>query len=218
MTPQEKIRNLLIERGWSQTQLAGRAGLSQRNMSYIVGSGREPGVKAAIAIATALCVPVDWLWSEADPPPPHTPSLQHPSDHEIIDELVRRRSLVQRDIETLVRRLRDANVLELHEAIAARAHAGGYQALSESEKGTYRSINFDLARIVHLNDQLSFLDPARHDQPTHTDDLATILKPYPALFRCWIYSHSRNLGASDSIAPRGSLRPAVDFLQEAELP
>ncbi len=71
MTLAEKIRALLRERGWSQSELARRAGLKQRAVCYVASDGRPARADAGVAIAKALSVSTDWLFDDnQDWPPP----------------------------------------------------------------------------------------------------------------------------------------------------
>jgi len=71
MKPGEKIQKLLADRGWSQSQLAQRAGINCRSISHIVSDKREPRARLCIAIAAGFGVPAEWLWDDSQnwPPP-----------------------------------------------------------------------------------------------------------------------------------------------------
>lgn len=55
-----QIRQMRVERGWSQEQLAERSGLSVRTIQRIEG-GREPSLAASTSLAAALGVEVSAL-------------------------------------------------------------------------------------------------------------------------------------------------------------
>ena len=60
------IRELRLKRGWSQSELARRAGVKQSIISYIEnGKTKNPRIDTLSAIATALGVPVGRLIRKA---------------------------------------------------------------------------------------------------------------------------------------------------------
>ena len=89
----EKIRRLLKARGWSPSQLATRAGLQQRTVSYILSTGRQPRVGYVVAIARVLAISMDWLFDDDQPwPPPATERPEHavpPAEAELLDLVVK---------------------------------------------------------------------------------------------------------------------------------
>lgn len=93
MNHAQKIKKLLDDRGWSASELARRAGLSQRSVAYIIKGAREPGVRTARLIANALGVGVDWLFDDAaDWPPPRAGSdTRVIPDALLIEEVLQRR-------------------------------------------------------------------------------------------------------------------------------
>src|SRR5690349_24147478 len=58
------------KRGWSQQQLADRAGLSRTGVSAIESGRLAPSVNAALALARALECSVEALFAPADQTPP----------------------------------------------------------------------------------------------------------------------------------------------------
>ena len=60
------IRELRVKRGWSQSELARRAGIRQGVLSYIEsGRTKHPRIDTLTAIAAALGVSVDKLTRKA---------------------------------------------------------------------------------------------------------------------------------------------------------
>jgi len=57
------IRDLRIDQGWSQAELAERAGVSRQLVSAVESGRHEPGVSAAVALATALGTSVEALFA-----------------------------------------------------------------------------------------------------------------------------------------------------------
>jgi len=69
MDTERKFRKLLGLYDWSVSKLARRAGVKQQAVDRLVK--RAPvAVSRGAALAKALGVPADWLFSEADWPPP----------------------------------------------------------------------------------------------------------------------------------------------------
>lgn len=56
MTISERIKALRAERGWSQSELAQRAHMTQAGLSLIEAGGRQPTYRVMKAIARALGV------------------------------------------------------------------------------------------------------------------------------------------------------------------
>ena len=48
------LREQLKKRGWTQTELSERTGLSLSGLSFILGNHREPGIRTVIRIADAM--------------------------------------------------------------------------------------------------------------------------------------------------------------------
>ncbi len=61
------VRARRVELGWSQATLAQRAGVSRQLVSAVESGRHEPGVSAALALASALGVSVEQLFRGADP-------------------------------------------------------------------------------------------------------------------------------------------------------
>lgn len=59
-----RLRELRNRRGWSQTVLAERAGVSRQLVSAVESGRHEPGVSAALALASALGVSVELLFTQ----------------------------------------------------------------------------------------------------------------------------------------------------------
>ena len=59
-----RLRTLRIARGWSQGDLAERAGISRTGVSAIEGQRLDPSVTTALALARALEVSVEELFGE----------------------------------------------------------------------------------------------------------------------------------------------------------
>lgn len=55
----------LSRRGWSQAELARRAGLSKSGVSYVLTGARIPGALTVAAIARALDLPEDQVFEKA---------------------------------------------------------------------------------------------------------------------------------------------------------
>jgi XRE family transcriptional regulator, regulator of sulfur utilization len=56
--PGDKVRDLRKERGWSQQELADRAGISMQTVSNLETSRHVPGIVTLSKIAGALGVPL----------------------------------------------------------------------------------------------------------------------------------------------------------------
>jgi transcriptional regulator with XRE-family HTH domain len=70
----QRVRNHRQRRGWTQQELAGRAGLTHETISnYETGKRRNPSLAIAEAIAGALEVPVAELVAEPEPEVAATP-------------------------------------------------------------------------------------------------------------------------------------------------
>ena len=108
-SPQGKIVLLLRERGWSQSELARRAGINQGTLNAII-RGNVPRVPNAIGIARTFGVPVEWLFdvNAPWPPPDSKDTLTACSDGEVQEEAVRRFNGVLRDLATAIRAFREA--------------------------------------------------------------------------------------------------------------
>ena len=61
------LRQHRTERGWSQAELAERAGVSRQLVSAVESGRHEPGVGAALALARALDVAVETLFVADEP-------------------------------------------------------------------------------------------------------------------------------------------------------
>jgi transcriptional regulator with XRE-family HTH domain len=59
-----RIRTLRTHRGWSQEQLAERAGLDRQTIGRIELSTRGPSIDAYLVVAQALGVPTAWLFRD----------------------------------------------------------------------------------------------------------------------------------------------------------
>jgi transcriptional regulator with XRE-family HTH domain len=57
----DKVRDLRKERGWSQQELAGRAGISMQTVSNLETGRHVPGIATLSKIAGALGVPLPAL-------------------------------------------------------------------------------------------------------------------------------------------------------------
>lgn len=83
MKPAEKIKRIIEDAGWSGSELARRAKVTQRTVSYVISGSRNPRVDSAIRIAEALGVDAHWLWSdkpwEARPTPGKSPQTDGPA-------------------------------------------------------------------------------------------------------------------------------------------
>ena len=69
MKPEQKLRELMKQYGWSAAELARRAGFRHQVIDRLL-EGQPKVVARALAIARALKVSPDWLWSDAPWPPP----------------------------------------------------------------------------------------------------------------------------------------------------
>lgn len=101
---------LLAQHGWSQAQLAKRAGLRHRNISSIVAGTREPAVSVGLAIAEALEVSADWLWRDVwgpDHPTPPTGTLGALDTSTIQLECLRRRRFAREALNTTLTELNE---------------------------------------------------------------------------------------------------------------
>jgi transcriptional regulator with XRE-family HTH domain len=88
MKPGQKIKELLKGRGWSATELARRAGVSQQAIDRLL-KGRYPVIVRALAVARALGVTPEWLWSEA-PWPPKERLAREAADVQLLIGMVKR--------------------------------------------------------------------------------------------------------------------------------
>ncbi len=70
--PKNTVHAQRIARGWSQQQLAERAGLSRAGISAIEAGRLAPSVTAALALSQALDSTVEQLFAPASPPKPST--------------------------------------------------------------------------------------------------------------------------------------------------
>ena len=59
-----RIRALRTHRGWSQEQLAERAGIDRQTVIRIELSTRGPSIDAYLVVAQALGVPTAWLFAD----------------------------------------------------------------------------------------------------------------------------------------------------------
>lgn len=67
----ERVKSLRIQKGLTQNQLAALAGLSPRGYQHYELGERKPQIDAAIAIADALDVSLDYLVGRSDDPTCH---------------------------------------------------------------------------------------------------------------------------------------------------
>lgn len=59
-----RLRTLLDERGWTQADLAERAGIEQPHVSKLVTGKRRPSLNTAQKVARAFGVAVEDVWPE----------------------------------------------------------------------------------------------------------------------------------------------------------
>ncbi len=69
MTPGRKIKNVRLDRGFAQFELAEMVGLSCSGLSKIESDINYPRSGAAYRIARALCVTVEFIVDESMPYP-----------------------------------------------------------------------------------------------------------------------------------------------------
>ncbi len=69
-SPPNRVRELRRTRGWSQAELAEKAGISRTAVSAVEGARLVPSVAAAIALAQALETTVETLFAAAAETPP----------------------------------------------------------------------------------------------------------------------------------------------------
>jgi transcriptional regulator with XRE-family HTH domain len=72
----DRIQREREARGWDQSELAKRAGMSSQRLSAIeTGVSRRPRADAVVAVAKALGLPAEelWLLSLSDTPPTESP-------------------------------------------------------------------------------------------------------------------------------------------------
>jgi hypothetical protein len=110
VSPREKLVKLIEKRRTTRAAVAEEGEVSYGTfLTYIRKKRpRMPSADKGVAIAFCLNVPAEWLWSEADWPPPITPeppSLQSVSDHDLTEEFCRRRESLVTEIATLSSRL-----------------------------------------------------------------------------------------------------------------
>lgn len=61
-----RLREILLERGISQRELSRMSGVTQPHISVLLsGERRAPGVRTALKIAKALDVSVEEIWGDA---------------------------------------------------------------------------------------------------------------------------------------------------------
>ena len=65
MSAENRINRRLVELGWSDRQLADVAGVSQSYVNRVKNGHQEPRVGTAIALAQALQLSVEALFTEA---------------------------------------------------------------------------------------------------------------------------------------------------------
>ncbi len=137
----EKIQKLLIDRGWSQSELARQAGVNQRSVAYAASGEREPRVRTAVAIAKALAVDVAWLWGDDSwPPIQHGLKLSSASRISLVEEVARRRDETFEEIKTIRKNL-PPNILKSIE-----------QALSSTQMRAFKLDEID--RVVRMLQQI----------------------------------------------------------------
>ncbi len=167
MNAGEKIRALLAEHGWSQAQLAKRAGLRHRNISSIVAGTREPAVSVGLAIAEALEVSADWLWRDVwgpDHPAPPQGTLgaldtstvlleclrrrrfAREALHRTIDDLFENLNILRKKIDILIA-VPSQNVDLKQELSRAMELASAYRALSD----TWCAFDRNLGSPIRVN-------------------------------------------------------------------
>src|SRR5687768_17093026 len=64
--PCNRLKSFRLEQGWSQAELAGRAGISRTAVSAMEGDRLVPSVAAALALARALGTTVETLFAPQD--------------------------------------------------------------------------------------------------------------------------------------------------------
>lgn len=75
-----RIEALLIQRNWTQGQLATYSGLSQSHISQIIDGKRRPRFDLVVKIADALDVSLDWLAGR----PERNPDALAPDEAELL--------------------------------------------------------------------------------------------------------------------------------------
>jgi transcriptional regulator with XRE-family HTH domain len=211
-----KIAELLEKRGWSQSNLARAAGLNQRQVSYIIKEGREPGVKAGLAIAIALRVSPHWLWSQSSDVSPLDPSsIASFGDSELVYELARRCRLVERDICRLVASFEDDRRRTELEAIAARANAGEFNSMSPADQGKHKAAWYDLHRMAFCFNRLDALDPGKMHSPAKLPGLRNLFLSCPTL-RIWLDQiEARGVSDVPDVEVAGRVYPA--FIEDGTI-
>lgn len=63
----DRIRSLRVQRGWSQAELAERAGVTRQLVSTVEAGRHQPNVTAALRLATALDTSVEELFGDPAP-------------------------------------------------------------------------------------------------------------------------------------------------------
>lgn len=87
----EKMRRRLGEMGWTAEDFAGRCDTSVHTVrKWLRQDGTVPDLFRGLAAARALDVPAEWLYSDADWPPPSRQGGLAPADPQAIDAAVRR--------------------------------------------------------------------------------------------------------------------------------
>jgi transcriptional regulator with XRE-family HTH domain len=129
----EKLKEFTKKR--SQASIARDAGLAPSILSNYINRGSEPLASAALKLARALEVPVDWLLDDAQgfpaPEPTPKPSASDLPDRELMMELaVRQRRLLLDFLQTL----ESANAIDWNKAASDAANLSPSDPLPDSAK------------------------------------------------------------------------------------
>lgn len=192
MTVGDKIRSLLAERGWSHAELARRAGLHQRAVSYMIAGEREPRVRDAVSIARTLGVPIAWLFDDEQPLPPPPPSERLlPADiteRTLVDELARRRELIRKDMRAIASDFTEDRCIHLDRVAA-------FGPKSKAQEQELHDAMEALFLLEMLSRRLAWLDPDQVHRPSEAKSASQLAEPYGSLFPAFqSYLGSRGTG------------------------
>ena len=162
----DKIEHLIETSRKPMSEVAAACGIAYSTFrSYLEDENpRMPAVDTASKIAKFFDVPTDWLWDERVGWPERTEYQRLPPGPAVlVESVLARRALVERDFETIVSQLelRDSAGRRRAETLAARDYHH-HKTLPFAEAKKAHDLYSDLCRLVLLEDriQLLSLNPA----------------------------------------------------------
>lgn len=178
MEPASKLNQLLAERRFDQKEVAAAAQISYGTFrSYLKPENAAiPAADTGVKIAKALSVPAEWLWSDANwpPPDPHKSSVSGVPSKELVDELARRRDICRTELRVIEVVFTPEQLVTLDRS-AAKSFASGSQ-----DQALEAAIQL-LLQAEFRSRELDWLDPDHVHPFAPYKTAAEIVKDYSYL-------------------------------------